>query len=116
MIDPQKKRLKNLVQGKPTSTNPVASIFAWSRGLHHRGVLDENEKLQQLVCCASLFTKSRFALTLEKACIDTIEEGKMTKDLSICVYGSKKGAEPGRYLITEDFLNAIDKKLSSLMQ
>lgn len=79
--------LSNLFfKGNPTSTNPVASIFAWSRGLHHRGVLDENDKLQQ------------FALTLEKACIDTIEEGKMTKDLSICIHGTKKGSEPGRYV------------------
>uniref|UniRef100_A0A1I7WQ16 Isocitrate dehydrogenase [NADP] n=1 Tax=Heterorhabditis bacteriophora TaxID=37862 RepID=A0A1I7WQ16_HETBA len=90
-------------KGKSTSTNPVASIFAWSRGLHHRGVLDGNEDLK------------RFALTLEKACIDTIEEGKMTKDLSICVHGSKKGSENGMYLITEDFLSCIDSKLAELM-
>ncbi|KAK6033043.1 isocitrate dehydrogenase, NADP-dependent [Ostertagia ostertagi] len=91
-------------KGNPTSTNPVASIFAWSRGLHHRGVLDKNEKLK------------RFAHTLEKACIETIEEGKMTKDLSICVHGSKKGAEKGMFLVTEDFLSAIDSKLASLMK
>ncbi|RCN41250.1 isocitrate dehydrogenase, NADP-dependent [Ancylostoma caninum] len=90
-------------KGNPTSTNPVASIFAWSRGLHHRGVLDKNEELK------------KFALKLEKACIDTIEEGKMTKDLSICIHGSKKGAQKGMFLVTEDFLNAIDKKMASLM-
>ncbi|VDP07225.1 unnamed protein product [Heligmosomoides polygyrus] len=90
-------------KGNPTSTNPVASIFAWSRGLHHRGVLDKNEPLK------------RFAHTLEKACIETIEEGKMTKDLSICIHGSKKGAEAGMFLVTEDFLKAIDDKLASLM-
>ncbi|KAK6059547.1 isocitrate dehydrogenase, NADP-dependent [Cooperia oncophora] len=91
-------------KGNPTSTNPVASIFAWSRGLHHRGVLDKNEKLK------------RFAHKLEKACIETIEEGKMTKDLSICIHGSKKGAEKGMFLVTEDFLSAIDSKLASLMK
>ncbi|ETN85002.1 isocitrate dehydrogenase, NADP-dependent [Necator americanus] len=90
-------------KGNPTSTNPVASIFAWSRGLHHRGVLDKNEDLK------------KFALTLEKACIETIEEGKMTKDLSICIHGSKKGAEKGMFLVTEDFLSAIDSKLATLM-
>ena len=55
----------------------MASIFAWSRGLHHRGKLDGNSELK------------KFALTLEKACVETIEEGKMTKDLSICIYGNK---------------------------
>ncbi|VDK60683.1 unnamed protein product [Cylicostephanus goldi] len=89
--------------GNPTSTNPVASIFAWSRGLHHRGVLDKNEELK------------KFTLKLEKACIDTIEAGNMTKDLAICIHGSKKGAEKGMYLVTEDFLNAIASNLSSLV-
>jgi len=89
-------------KGNPTSTNPVASIFAWSRGLAHRGQLDGNEEL------------IRFSNTLEKACIDTIEEGNMTKDLAICVHGLK-GAKHGTYLYTEDFLSAIDKKLSTLM-
>ncbi|PAV68788.1 hypothetical protein WR25_20968 [Diploscapter pachys] len=91
-------------KGRPTSTNPVASIFAWSRGLHHRGVLDKNDQLQ------------KFSLTLEKACIDTIESGKMTKDLSICIHGSKKGAEKGMYQTTEDFLSSIDSKLQELMK
>ncbi|CAB3399930.1 unnamed protein product [Caenorhabditis bovis] len=91
-------------KGNPTSTNPVASIFAWTRGLHHRGTLDENEELK------------KFALTLEKACVDTIEEGKMTKDLSICVHGPKKGSEKGAYLNTQDFLLAIESKLNQLMK
>ncbi|VDM51709.1 unnamed protein product [Angiostrongylus costaricensis] len=90
-------------KGNPTSTNPVASIFAWTRGLHHRGVLDQNEMLK------------RFSLTLEKACIETIEEGRMTKDLSICIHGSKKGSENGMFLLTEDFLLAVETKLASLM-
>ncbi|EFO89891.1 hypothetical protein CRE_07290 [Caenorhabditis remanei] len=91
-------------KGNSTSTNPIASIFAWTRGLHHRGVLDNNEALKT------------FSLTLEKACIDTVEEGKMTKDLSICIHGSKKGAEKGAYLITEDFLAAIDTRMAELMR
>ncbi|VDM49210.1 unnamed protein product, partial [Toxocara canis] len=89
-------------KGNPTSTNPVASIFAWSRGLEHRGKLDGNEELK------------KFARTLEKACISTIEEGKMTKDLAICIYGLK-GSTPDKYLYTEQFLAAIDEKLQSLM-
>uniref|UniRef100_A0A915C6U0 Isocitrate dehydrogenase [NADP] n=2 Tax=Parascaris univalens TaxID=6257 RepID=A0A915C6U0_PARUN len=90
-------------KGNPTSTNPVASIFAWSRGLEHRGKLDGNEELK------------KFARTLEKACISTIEENKMTKDLAICIYGLK-GATPDKYLYTEHFLAAVEKKLQSLMQ
>ncbi|CAI2356561.1 unnamed protein product [Caenorhabditis sp. 36 PRJEB53466] len=91
-------------KGNSTSTNPIASIFAWTRGLHHRGVLDNNEDLK------------KFSLTLEKVCIDAVEEGKMTKDLSICIHGSKKGTEKGMFLITEDFLAAIDKKMAQLMK
>ncbi|CAI5455304.1 unnamed protein product [Caenorhabditis angaria] len=91
-------------KGNSTSTNPIASIFAWTRGLHHRAVLDNNESLK------------KFSLTLEKACIETVEEGKMTKDLSICIHGIKKGSERGAYLVTEDFLAAIDTKMASLMK
>ncbi|GMS93703.1 hypothetical protein PENTCL1PPCAC_15878, partial [Pristionchus entomophagus] len=90
-------------KGNPTSTNPVASIFAWSRGLRHRGKLDGNEELQ------------KFALNLEKACVDTIEEGKMTKDLAICIHGTEKASEPGMYLLTDEYLNAVDKKMAQLM-
>ncbi|VDN17023.1 unnamed protein product [Gongylonema pulchrum] len=89
-------------KGNPTSTNPVASIFAWSRGLDHRGKLDGNDALR------------KFAQTLEKACVATIEDGKMTKDLAICIYG-QKGATAEKYLNTQDFLDAIDSKLQSLM-
>ncbi|KAK2721846.1 hypothetical protein QYM36_003977, partial [Artemia franciscana] len=62
-------------QGKETSTNPIASIFAWTRGLEHRAKLDKNEELK------------RFCLTLERVCIETIESGFMTKDLAICIKG-----------------------------
>lgn len=84
-------------QGKPTSTNPLASIFAWTRGLAHRGKLDGNKDL------------ITFAETLEKVCIETVESGKMTKDLAVCIYGDKVTAD--KYLNTEPFLEAIDKNL-----
>jgi len=80
-------------QGKETSTNPIASIFAWARGLYHRGKLDGNEDLK------------KFVKTLEKVCIHTVESGSMTKDLAILVGPSTK------YLTTNQFLNEIDNNL-----
>ena len=88
-------------QGKPTSTNPIASIFAWTRGLEHRAKLDNNKDLAQ------------FALTLEKVCIETVESGKMTKDLASCIYGEKVSAD--KYLNTEPFLEAIDANLKKAL-
>ncbi len=86
--------------GKPTSTNPIASIFAWTRGLAFRGKLDGNTEL------------INFSNTLEQVCIETVESGKMTKDLAICEYGNK--VEHGKhYLYTEEFLDAIDSNLQS---
>ncbi|NBU39821.1 MAG: NADP-dependent isocitrate dehydrogenase [Planctomycetia bacterium] len=80
-------------QGKPTSTNPIASIFAWTRGLAHRGTLDGTPEV------------TRFAETLERVCIKTVEAGKMTKDLAILV-------GPGQeHLTTEAFLAAVDAGL-----
>ena len=79
--------------GKETSTNPIASIFAWTRGLTHRGKLDHNEDL------------IKFANTLEKICIETVESGSMTKDLAILIDKSAK------YLTTNQFLEAIDNNL-----
>jgi isocitrate dehydrogenase len=84
-------------QGKPTSTNPIASIFAWTRGLAHRGRLDNNPDLV------------RFCETLERVCIDTVEAGQMTKDLAACVHGDN--VQPQHYLNTEDFLEAINRGL-----
>lgn len=84
-------------QGKPTSTNPMASIFAWTRGLLHRGKLDGNKEL------------IHFCETLEAVCIQTVEEGKMTKDLASCIYGEKVTAD--NYLTTELFLEAINQNL-----
>jgi isocitrate dehydrogenase len=86
-------------QGKPTSTNPIASIFAWTRGLAHRGKLDGNAEL------------IRFSETLEKVCVQTVESGKMTKDLAVCIHGNSVG--PEHYLTTEQFLDAIDKNLKA---
>ena len=80
-------------QGKETSTNPIASIFAWTRGLAHRGKLDGNEPLIQ------------FAEKLEAACIDTIEHGKMTKDLAITIHGDKVQRE--HYSETKHFIEEI---------
>ena len=80
-------------QGKETSTNPIASIFAWARGLYHRGKLDGNEDLK------------KFVKILEKICIETVESGYMTKDLAILIGPSIK------YLTTNQFLDKIDNNL-----
>ncbi len=86
--------------GKPTSTNPMASIFAWTRGLEFRGKLDGNQELID------------FCHKLEQVCIETVESGKMTKDLAVCIHGNK--AEHGKdYLYTEEFLDAIDQNLKA---
>ncbi len=84
--------------GKPTSTNPIASIFAWTRGLAFRGKLDNNKDL------------IAFCETLEKSCIETVEAGKMTKDLAVCIHGNKV-SHGAHYLYTEEFMNEIDKTL-----
>ena len=86
--------------GKPTSTNPIASIFAWTRGLAFRGKLDNNQAL------------INFCETLEKVCIETVESGKMTKDLAVCVHGNKVN-HGEHYLYTEEFLSAIDDNLKA---
>ena len=86
-------------QGKPTSTNPIASIFAWTRGLAFRGKLDDNQALID------------FADTLEQVCIQTVESGKMTKDLALIIHG--KDLKQEHYLTTEEFLAAIDANLNS---
>ena len=88
--------------GKPTSTNPIASIFAWTRGLAFRGKLDGNQEL------------IRFSETLEKVCIETVESGKMTKDLAIAVHGNKVRYGE-HFLYTEEFLDAIDENLRKKM-
>ena len=80
-------------QGKETSTNPIASIFAWARGLYHRAKLDENEELK------------KFVKNLEKTCIETVESGAMTKDLAILIGPDTK------FLTTNQFLDVIDHNL-----
>jgi len=82
-------------QGKPTSTNPIASIFAWTGGLKHRGKLDGTPEV------------TAFAETLEQICIETVESGKMTKDLALLVGPDQE------YLTTEEFLAALDENLAA---
>ncbi len=84
-------------QGKPTSTNPIASIFAWTQGLAHRGKLDGQPEV------------TAFAQTLERVCVETVEEGKMTKDLALLIGPDQP------YLTTEDFLAAINENLQKAM-
>lgn len=85
-------------QGMPTSTNPIASIFAWTRGLAFRGKLDENQNLID------------FCNALESVCIETVESGAMTKDLAVCIHGNK--VEHGKhYLHTEEFLEELNRNL-----
>ena len=86
-------------QGNETSTNPIASIFAWTRGLAHRGKLDENKNLID------------FCLTLENVCIETVESGKMTKDLAVLIHGKKTNST--HYLTTQQFLSELKKNLES---
>lgn len=88
--------------GQETSTNSIASIFAWTRGLEHRAKLDENKKLLD------------FVHKLEQACIETVESGKMTKDLAILIHGSKVTRE--HYLNTEDFIDAVARNLETKLQ
>ena len=87
--------------GEKTSTNPIASIFAWTRGLAFRGKLDGNDDLV------------KFSETLEQVCIDTVEGGKMTKDLALCIHGKDMTSE--HYLTTEEFLDALDSELKRRM-
>jgi isocitrate dehydrogenase len=84
-------------QGKETSTNPIASIFAWTRGLAHRGKLDGTPEV------------TRFAETLERVCIETVESGQMTKDLALLI------SRDAPWLTTQDFLAAIDSNLQKAM-
>jgi isocitrate dehydrogenase len=90
-------------KGNPTSTNPIASIFAWTRGLAFRGKLDNNQQLIQ------------FANALEEVCIETVESGKMTKDLAVCISGNK--VSHGKdYLYTEEFLEEINNNLMKKLE
>jgi isocitrate dehydrogenase len=88
-------------KGLKTSTNPIASIFAWTRGLDFRGKLDGNTELRQ------------FCQRLEQVCIETVEAGFMTKDLAVCIYGS--GVQQDQYLHTEEFLAKIADRFEKVM-
>jgi isocitrate dehydrogenase len=85
-------------QGKPTSTNPIASIFAWTRALEARGRLDETPAV------------SEFAETLERVCVETVEAGKMTKDLALLVGPDQD------FLSTQDFLAAVEEGLQTAVR
>ena len=84
-------------EGKETSTNPLASIYAWTGGLHFRGKFDNNQPLMD------------FARTLEKVCTDTVEAGEMTKDLALLIHGDKM--QRSDYLNTEEFMTALERNL-----
>ncbi|MGZ5419301.1 MAG: isocitrate/isopropylmalate family dehydrogenase, partial [Solirubrobacterales bacterium] len=84
-------------EGKPTSTNPIASIFAWTRGLEARGRMDETPEV------------SEFAETLERVCVQTVEAGKMTKDLAMLIGPDQQ------FQTTQEFLASIDENLKKEM-
>jgi isocitrate dehydrogenase len=85
-------------KGNKTSTNPIASIFAWTQGLDFRGKLDDTPEVRN------------FATTLEQVCVSTVEGGQMTKDLALLIPGSED-----KWLTTEDFLDALDQNLQKQM-
>ena len=84
-------------QGKQTSTNPIASIFAWTRGLHFRGTFDETPEVV------------KFAEDLEKVCVDTVESGDMTKDLALLISPDQK------WMTTDEFMDKLDQNLQKAM-
>jgi len=84
-------------KGNETSTNPIASIFAWTQGLAHRAKLDGNKEL------------AHFATTLEQVCVDTVDSGKMTKDLALSAYGDKMKRE--HWQTTFEFMNSVKDNL-----
>jgi isocitrate dehydrogenase len=92
------RHFRQYQQGKETSTNPIASIFAWTRGLMHRARFDNTPAVQL------------FAEKLEAACIETVEAGVMTKDLALCVHGNKLLRE--HYVTTEGYINAVEKRIA----
>ncbi|MEQ8325208.1 MAG: NADP-dependent isocitrate dehydrogenase [Vicingaceae bacterium] len=93
------RHYRNHQQGKKTSTNPIASIYAWTRGLAFRGKLDGNQELIE------------FCTTLEQVCIETVESGIMTKDLALCIHGKDLSDE--HYVSTEVFLDSLDQGLQN---
>ena len=97
------RHFREYQKGNSTSTNPIASIFAWTRGLAFRGKLDNNQEL------------INFCDALEAVCIETVESGKMTKDLAVCISGNKV-SHGTDYLYTEEFLEAINENLQNKLK
>jgi len=96
------RHYRDFQKGKETSTNPIASIFAWTRGLDHRAKLDQNIEL------------AGYCFALEKACVEAVESGVMTKDLAICVHGANVKRE--QYATTTEFIAHLAKTLSAKLQ
>lgn len=96
------RHYREFQKGKPTSTNPIASIFAWTRGLAHRARLDENKELEE------------WCDTLEKAIIETVEDGYMTKDLALCIHG--KNLKPEHYMVTSDFMDKVNEVFTAKLK
>ncbi len=92
------RHFRQYEKGQATSTNPIASIFAWTRGLEHRGKLDKNELLV------------KFSKALEEATIETVEAGIMTKDLAIPVFNTWDVKEKEHYVVTQEYMEEIDKR------
>jgi len=97
------RHFRDYQAGKPTSTNPIASIYAWTRGLEFRAKLDQNEALD------------KFCKSLEEVCVSTVEKGMMTKDLAVSIHGNKVN-HGEHYLYTEEFLDALDKGLQEKLK
>jgi isocitrate dehydrogenase len=91
------RHFRSFQRGEKISTNPIACIFAWTRGLAHRAKLDRNDRLEQ------------FSLAVEEACVDCVQNGQFSKDLAICVHGAE--ATPDQWLLTEDLLKEIANRL-----
>ncbi|KXJ19377.1 isocitrate dehydrogenase [NADP] cytoplasmic [Exaiptasia diaphana] len=89
-------------KGNTTSTNPIASIYAWTQGLSHRAKLDDNPELK------------RFCKAVEQACVDTVDRGEMTKDLAACIHGLQN-VKREQYLSTEDYFEAVVKRLHEIL-
>jgi isocitrate dehydrogenase len=96
------RHYRDYQQGKETSTNPIASIFAWTRGLKHRAKLDKNSEL------------ANFAETLERVCIETVESGKMTKDLAVSIYGPN--VTRSQYQSTNEFMATLKSNLEKKLK
>jgi isocitrate dehydrogenase len=90
-------------RGEETSTNPIASIFAWTGGLAHRGKLDGNQELID------------YARILENVTIATVESGKYTKDLAICALGPVEGIKRGNWQTTNEFISRVEKRLQNAL-